>query len=87
MDSVVFQGCELTFQEVIFLTSMLKREYYNLLFDFKNPKPYVFCANYAREQMICCLHLLSLVEGGSKKWKLELNLLKEQVNQGKDINA
>jgi len=79
LQSVKVNGVELTEQERIFLCWLLKREYSDLYMKMQNVHSDIsFSRKQARDEMIICLRLLTMVERSNKKWIMELSLSKEK---------
>ncbi len=88
LQEVKVNGVKLTEQEVIYLCWLLKREYSDLYQKFNTIHSEIsFSRKQARDEMLMCLRLLTMVERSNKKWILELSLSQEKVNQEKNTNA
>lgn len=88
LQTVKINGVQLTEQETIFLCWLLKREYYDLYQKFFTLHSEIsFSRKQARDEMIICLRLLTMVERSNKKWIYELKLSKEQVKAEENINV
>ena len=88
LQSVKINGVELNDQERIFLCWLLQREYADLTVKIQQTLSNIsFSRKQARDEMVICLRLLTLVERSNKKWIFELNLSREQANQEKNTNA
>ncbi len=86
--TVKINNVQLSDQEIIFLCSILKREYSDLYMKMQNTYSELsFSRRQARDEMIICLKLLTLVERSNRKWILELNLSQEKAKMDMNINA
>lgn len=78
LQSVKINGVELNDQERIYLCWLLKKEYADLYMKIQNVHSDIsFSRKQARDEMVICLRLLTLVERSNKKWIMELSLSKE----------
>jgi len=79
LSSININGVLLDDQEQIFLCWLLKKEYADLSMKMQNTlSDLSFSRRQAKDEMIICLKLLTLIERSNKKWILELSLAKEK---------
>lgn len=79
LQEVKINGVVLNEQETIFLCWLLKKEYSDLYMKIQTTLSDVsFSRQQARDEMIMCLRLLSMVERSNKKWIMELSLRQEK---------
>ena len=88
LQEVKINGVKLSEQEVIYLCSLLKREYSDLYIKMRTVLSEIsFSRQQARDEMIICLRLLTMVERSNKKWIFELSLLQEKAKVEKNISV
>lgn len=73
--TVKINNVQLSDQERIFLCWLLKKEYSDLYMKMQSTySDLSFSRRQAKDEMVICLKLLTLVERSNRKWIMELSL-------------